>query len=46
MRFALALVMVVVLAMFGGEVATDAMEVGGAMQANDARLAVAYGMGE
>ncbi len=45
MRFALALVVVVVLAMFGGEVATDAAHVGHVMQENDARLA-AYGTGE
>ncbi len=46
MRFVLALVVVVVLAMGAGEVGTSAMEVGGAMQANDARLSAAYGIGE
>lgn len=39
-------VVVVMLAMAGGEVATDAMQVGHAMQENDARLAAAHGIGE
>ncbi len=46
MRLAMLIVVMVVLAMGAGELGTSAMEVGGAMQANDARLSAAYGMGE
>ncbi len=36
---------VVVIAMGGGEVVTGSMEIGYAIQDNDVRLAVAYGIG-
>ena len=45
MRLAMLLVVVVVLAMGGGEVALFAQDAGYAMQANDARLTAAYGVG-
>ncbi len=45
MKLVLLLAAVVVMAMFGGEVATDAMEVGQAAKHNDARLVAAYGTG-
>ncbi len=46
MRFALALVVVVVLAMGAGEVGTSAMEVGYVAHENNVRLALTYGTGE
>ena len=45
MKLVTMLAVVVMLAMAGGEIATDAVQIGYAMQADDARLAAAYGIG-
>ena len=46
LRLVVLLAVVVMLAMMGGEVSTDAMQIGYVMQNNDARLVAAYGLGE